>query len=188
MFNNLSANVLARNRQGIFLYKSSSNTITKQVCSENEIGIRLAWWSSYNTLTNNTCTEGWQGITLEYQSSWNRILWNVLSANVYNAYDTAPKNIFDYNYWSDYWGFDLNQDGFGDIPYIVPPTIMGSFDPHPLMSLPGNPPTFSLREAFWLAVFLTPVVTTAVLVGVIAWFYHRRRQSRETKVGRRRAR
>ena len=180
MFNNLSANVLARNRHGIFLYKSSNNTITKQVCSENEIGVRLAWWSSYNTLTNNTCTESWQGITLEYQSSWNRILWNVLSANVYNAYDTAPKNTFDYNYWSDYWGFDLNQDGFGDIPYIVPPTVMGSFDPHPLMSPPGTPPTFTLREAFWLAVFLTPVVATAILVGVIAWFYHRRRQSRET--------
>jgi parallel beta-helix repeat protein len=188
MFNVLSANVLARNHQGIFLYRSSNNTITKQVCSKNEIGIRLAWWSSSNTLMDNTCTESWQGITLEYQSSWNRILWNVLSANVYNAYDTAPKNSFDYNYWSDYWGFDLNQDGIGDIPYIVPPAIMGSFDAHPLMSPPGTPPTFGLREAFWLTVFLTSAVGLSMLVGVLALLYHRRRQSREAKGKRRGAR
>jgi parallel beta-helix repeat protein len=188
MFNILSANVLARNHEGIFLYKSSNNTITKQVCSKNGIGIRLAWWSSNNTLMDNTCTESWQGITLEYQSSWNRILWNVLSANVYNAYDTAPRNIFDYNYWSDYWGFDLNQDGIGDIPYIVPPAIMGSFDAHPLMSLPGTPPTFGLREAFWLTVFLTSAVGLPILIGVLALLYHRRRQSRKAEGRRRGAR
>jgi parallel beta-helix repeat protein len=188
MFNTLSANRLTRNHQGVFLYRSSNNTLTKQVCTRNDIGIRLAWWSSGNRVANNTCAEGWQGISLEHESSWNRILWNTLSANVYNAYDTAPKNTFDYNYWSDYWGFDLNRDGIGDIPYLVPPTVMGSLDPHPLMSPPGTPNTFGLREAFWLAVFLTPVVGLVILVGALAWFFHRRSRSRRLRAERPRVR
>jgi parallel beta-helix repeat protein len=182
--NILSANLLSRNHEGIFLYKSRDNAITRQICTKNDIGIRLAWWSSNNIIANNTCTENWQGIVLEYQSSANRIVRNILAANVYNAYDTVGNNVFDFNYWSDYWGFDLNQDGFGDIPYIVPPGLVGSFDPHPLMSPPGTPPTFGPREAFWLAVFLTPVVGAALLVGTLAWFHRRRRERQEIAVER----
>jgi hypothetical protein len=56
------------------------------------------------------------------------------------------------------------------------------------MSLPGTPPTFGVREAFWLAAFLTPVVGLAVLVGVLALLYHRRSRSRKAEGRRRGAR
>ncbi len=61
----------------------------------------------------------------------------------FDAWDNGGNNIWRGNFYSDYWGRDLNGDGFGDVPYVIhglKGTI--SMDPGPVMIAPvdGGPP------------------------------------------------
>ena len=148
---------------GIFLYDSSSNTITGNTASNNDFGILLYSFSSNNTLTGNNASNNFRGISL-YDSSSNTITGNTASNNTYGIYLYASSNndvfhnnligntlqaivagIIDTNtwdngcegnYWSDYNGTDSDGDGIGDTPYVVDENNQ---DNYPLMNYYWNP-------------------------------------------------
>ncbi len=140
-FNTMMNNTCNNNsHSGVNFQGSHSNTMINNTFNNNDqYGIYLQF-SDSNTVMNNTCNSNSYGITLEGSSDLNDIQWNVFLWNTANhATDGGSANVFDYNFWSDYAGYDADGNGIGDTPYYFP----GNQDPHPLIALPDSP-------LFWL--------------------------------------
>ncbi len=74
-----------------------------------------------NTFSNNLIS--YNGIGIRFLNDWtgnefrgNRFIDN-LTQVVVSSGQTANRNVWEGNHWSDYEGFDEDQDGVGDTPY-----------------------------------------------------------------------
>jgi nitrous oxidase accessory protein len=67
---------------------------------------------------NNFVKNGW-AIKLMANSMGNSFYENNFIANSFDVSTNSEQNFnsFDKNYWSNYSGYDLNKDGFGDVPF-----------------------------------------------------------------------
>ncbi len=90
--------------------------------------------SSFNTFERNVIAESKYGVVTAANSRDNIITGNSFLDNGLNGYDPHRWNQWNLNgignYWSDYKGYDGNEDGIGDIPYYA------LNDRYPLMSPP----------------------------------------------------
>jgi len=155
--NNISRNTILNNNDGISLYSSSNNMVSSNVILNNTYnGIVLYYYSSNNVFSDNIVSNNSDGISL-YSSSNNMVSGNTISNNnngIYPTFDslnntvyhnnfdnvknvqTDSVNSWDYggegNYWSDYDGKDLDNNGIGDTPYSV---YLLNQDDHPLMGM-----------------------------------------------------
>ena len=161
--NTLLSNNLAANKEyGVQLYYSSNNTLSDNEISTNHFGITLessvgntlsgnnvtanarALWlcvSSNNTLSGNNVANNDLGIWLYGFGGVNKLYHNNIVNNSMQTLDeTYATNDWDNgcegNYWSDYNGTDSNNDGIGDIPYVIDGN---NTDNYPLMNIYWNP-------------------------------------------------
>jgi parallel beta-helix repeat protein len=125
--NNCSHNIWS----GITLQEGSGNYLADNFCSNNlGMGIQLQK-ENYTAIIWNSLLENGYGLHLGNHSSFNQILSNTFLWNrVANTLNEGRNNIFDGNFWSDYEGWDLNFDEFGDIPYQIP-GLFETVDYHP---------------------------------------------------------
>jgi parallel beta-helix repeat protein len=123
---------------GIHINNSSYNIIENNSIINISIGIWI-FKSNANILRNNNITLcNWVGMWIWHSSRDNVIQYNNFIENRINIQNSDPrfKNKFDKNYWDDYFGLrlkrlaDLNNNGFGSIPYRI---SKFNFDWHPLM-------------------------------------------------------
>jgi len=129
-FNIISGNVVADNREGIYLFAScpcapsSRNTIRNNIIKDNEFGIYLDV-ADYNVIYHNSLTRNINPVfvTPGYTNIWD------------NGYPSGG------NYWSNFTGVDnysgLKQDqhgsdGIGDTPYVID---WKNEDKYPLMGV-----------------------------------------------------
>lgn len=134
----VSENFVANNIGGIVFEDSSNCTASDNYVTRNSDGIRLYSSSTGNQITANTVfNNSYCGMIYPVPSDMiprgNLIFHNNFINNTYpfiiqnngNAWDNGHEG----NYWTNYTGADLNQDGIGDTPYEVGADL----DNHPLM-------------------------------------------------------
>ena len=102
-------------------------------CSPYGIYLESGNYCVYNNISSNIISNSENGI---YLTSDNNIVYNnSFLGNTINAYDNGLNNQWDYNfignYWDNYSGVDVNDDGIGDTPHDVPPAG-GSMDNYPI--------------------------------------------------------
>jgi parallel beta-helix repeat protein len=160
--NSISGNsILNNSNYGILLMSSSNNRISGNNITNDGVGIGLDS-SNYNSVSGNNITDSVIGIWL-YDTSNNSISGNNIKNNYYgfsfrfsfnndvfhNDFINNTVQVNDYlepeqanfwdngcegNYWSDYNGTDLDNDGVGDdyLPWE-------GVDGYPLMNIYWNP-------------------------------------------------
>jgi parallel beta-helix repeat protein len=135
--NNLSNNLISNNKfEGIRLHSCSKTLITNNTIYNNEIkGIFLYEFAFNNTLIYNTIenTQG-DGLHITSSAGQNWIYLNNLKDNVV---DNNGSNTFYNNGMGNFWdtmymGLDINEDGIGEISYVIQGTP-GNIDPYPLI-------------------------------------------------------
>jgi len=120
-------------------HDSDGNTINKNNISNNGLGINLdgGWQSttpSHNTIfLNNFRNNSAADVYIYFGSSQ---IDNILNSRQEITYIYKGKTYTSYlgNYWSDYAGSDLNEDGIGDVCFYSWPTWSKPIiDNYPLM-------------------------------------------------------
>ena len=149
-----------RNHYGIYLYRSSNNTISWNTCNENYAGIRFYYQSQDNTILGNTFESNSYGINLYYQCDNNTFFFNNFIDNNTNVYSFSSSNTwscdsklqYEYsgteyenylgNYYSDFNGQDDGSggrtagDGIGDSD--IPHGTDSDGDNYPLIAVSDN--------------------------------------------------
>jgi nitrous oxidase accessory protein len=126
---------------GILLKDISDSHIQNNKFYQNTVAIHMEG-SSRIDISNNIFKENGWALKVQASCDENSFYHN----NFYgNSFDVATNgtmtlNKFNNNYWDKYDGYDLNKDGFGDVPY------------HPVsmyaMIVEQNPTTLMLMRSF----------------------------------------
>jgi parallel beta-helix repeat protein len=147
----VSNNISHDNATGIDFDACSNCTANDNVAFSNVNGVFAGYYSISNVIRNNVLRNNVNGVYI-YQSNVtnNRIYHNDFIDNTVQATDSYGTNIWDNgypsggNYWKDYTGEDLNNDGIGDTPY----SFANKQDNYPLMnSLFNTPPVITSVSA-----------------------------------------
>lgn len=137
--NILSNNIISENEYGIYLGSSNENTISDNIISDNEFGSRIKG-SEENMVLRNVFENNEMGLyfccgaknNVVFSNSFiNNSQWNAKSGNV-NQWDNGMHG----NYWDDYYGIDVDDDGIGETPYAI--SSGENTDNFPLMQLPDS--------------------------------------------------
>jgi len=103
---------------GLLLKEIYDADIINNKFEENTIAVNAEGSNRVNYEKNNFNNNGW-AIKFLGACYGNKLLFNNF---MHNAFDISYNgringNLFDRNYWSEYTGYDLNNDGLGDVPY-----------------------------------------------------------------------
>ena len=124
-----SENVVHSNSIGkcsVGLSMSISNDIIAYQNNVTRCGIAVSICGSNNIFYHNNFFENTRAVSIRHQT--------LFSSNIITAHST--NNTFDNgypsggNYWSDYNGSDVNNDGIGDTSYVISENVI---DRYPLM-------------------------------------------------------
>ena len=103
---------------GLLLKEIYDAEVLDNEFSENTIGVFTEGSTRINYLKNRFVSNGW---ALKIAGACYK---NTFSHNAFvsNSFDLSYSgklndNVFKENYWSEYTGYDLDRDGYGDIPY-----------------------------------------------------------------------
>jgi len=103
---------------GLLLKEIYDAEIDNNTFQENTIGINVEGSTRINYFKNNFVSNGWAvkiaGACYANKFHQNNFLNNSFDIS-YNS--KLNDNEFDTNYWSSYTGYDLDKNGFGDVPY-----------------------------------------------------------------------
>ena len=103
---------------GILLKDITDSEINKNRFEENSTGIYIEGCNRIRITQNNFIKNGW-AIKLMANSMGNSFIDNNFVANSFDVSTNSMQNFntFETNYWAEYSGYDLDKDGFGDIPF-----------------------------------------------------------------------
>jgi nitrous oxidase accessory protein len=103
---------------GLLLKELRDSRIEQNRFSDNTVGLWTEGTSRVTVSGNEFTGNGW-ALRVLGDATDNQFRGNRFSGNSFDV-GTAPgsnDNLFEKNYWDRYRGYDLDRDGFGDIPY-----------------------------------------------------------------------
>ena len=121
-FINMSDNIFRENwgtaSYGLLLKEIYDAKIESNRFMNNTIGIFTEGSTRVQYLNNKFVSNGW-AVKIAGACYTNNFSANIF---LHNAFDMSYNsklndNLFDGNYWSSYTGYDLNEDGIGDVPF-----------------------------------------------------------------------
>jgi nitrous oxidase accessory protein len=103
---------------GILLKEISDSIIESNEFIENSTALYMEGCSRITVEHNNIINNGW-AIKLMANSMDNYFYENNFIANSFDVSTNSLSNFntFERNYWANYKGYDLDKDGFGDVPF-----------------------------------------------------------------------
>ena len=103
---------------GILLKEISDSQIEENILSENSTGLYMEGCNRVSIENNNFINNGF-AIKLMANSMNNNFYNNNFITNSFDVATNSRQsfNTFEKNYWSNYSGYDLDKDGFGDVPF-----------------------------------------------------------------------
>src|SRR5271157_658692 len=110
---------------GLTLFNSTGNTVVDCRICNNTCGVWLSWLSDGNTFYHNNFVDNDQQVISDIDSPFENVSYGTPSTCTWN-------NTVEGNYWSDYNGSNVNQDGIGDSPYVIDSS---NTDHYPLMGM-----------------------------------------------------
>lgn len=118
MRNNKFINNWGSASYGILLKEISDSKIESNEFIENSTALYMEGCSRITIEHNNLINNGW-AVKLMANSMDNYFYENNFIANSFDVSTNSRSNFneFERNYWSEYKGYDLNKDGFGDVPF-----------------------------------------------------------------------
>jgi nitrous oxidase accessory protein len=96
------SNIIADNVVGMFFEASTNNLFTHNVVAQNDVALQMFANSAENVFTENNFIDNLSPLTIVGKTTGS--IWS--------------KNGLG-NYWSTYDGYDLDQDGIGDVPMKI---------------------------------------------------------------------
>lgn len=104
---------------GLLLKEINDASISNNIFQENTIGTYLEGCNRIIYAGNHLIENGWalkmMGACFQNTFRHNNFIGNTFDVSFSGGNTTD--NRFDYNYWSEYTGYDLNKDGVGDVPF-----------------------------------------------------------------------
>ena len=140
IYNNI---ITSNSRHGVYIESMSiaNNIVNNTILSNEEAGIYIDGISKGNYISLNNIKNNNIGVYCMGHSDGSMFHLNSLIDNSENNAFDINKDFWDDdsigNYWSDYDGVDLDEDGIGDTPYYIPGG--NNQDKYPLMH-PWSPP------------------------------------------------
>lgn len=103
---------------GMLLKEINDAEIIGNTFEENTIGINIEGSNRIIYNNNNFINNGWalkiRGACYTNTFTGNNFLYNSFDIS-YNS--KLNDNVFEKNFWSNYTGYDLDNNGYGDVPY-----------------------------------------------------------------------
>lgn len=121
-FINMKNNIFKENwgsaSYGLLLKEIYDAEITHNIFEQNTIAILAEGSTRINYFKNNFISNGW-AVKVSGACYTNIFKQNNFSNNAFDvSYNSKLNdNKFHENYWSSYTGYDLDKNGFGDVPY-----------------------------------------------------------------------
>jgi nitrous oxidase accessory protein len=118
MNNNYFGNNWGPSSYGILLKEINDGQIFNNIFFRNTVGIHMEGSNRLEISYNRFQDNGWAA-KVQASCSDNRFHHNNFLSNTFDIATNGSLvlNTFSDNYWDKYEGYDLNRDGFGDIPY-----------------------------------------------------------------------
>ncbi len=103
---------------GLLLKDISDSEIRDNLFRSNSIGLYLEG-SNRNEVTGNEFADNGWALKLFASAQENHLARNAFTGNTFDVGTNSRQSfsIFEENYWDRYRGYDLDRDGFGDVPF-----------------------------------------------------------------------
>ncbi len=99
-------NLIIDNSRGVFVDNSNRNRFENNDIVENDLAFQILGSNDDNVITGNNVINNLSNLLVDNRNT--QIIWASESGG---------------NYWSDYKGYDLDGDGFGDVPHKLQDTF-----------------------------------------------------------------
>ncbi len=107
------------NSYGLLLKEIKDSNIENNLFYKNTIGIYSESTMRSSIMHNDFQNNGW-ALKIISSSGDNIISYNNFISNTFEVAankNSRSNNLYEYNFWTNYTGYDLDRDGIGDVPH-----------------------------------------------------------------------